>query len=73
VTSRSSTFVAFCKNTFAFAKRVFSFVVGVVIYFFIGRSIVDPVYFMVMISLHIILAELVGVFLIMTAAKSVKV
>jgi len=72
-TSMSSTFGALGKNTFAFAKRVFSFVVGVVIYFFIGRSIVDPVYFMVMISLHIILAELVGVFLIMTAAKSVKV
>ena len=73
VVSISSTFGALSKNTFAFAKRVFSFVLGVVIYFFIGRSIADPVYFMIMISLHIIITELVGVALILTAAKSVKV
>ena len=41
VVSISSTFGALNKNTFAFTKRVFSFVIGVIIYFFIGRIIVN--------------------------------
>ena len=72
VISISSTFGALKKNTFAFTKRVFSFVMGILVYFFIGRSIVDPVYFIALISMHIIVTELVGIILITSAAKSVK-
>lgn len=72
VISISSTFGALNKNTFAFTKRMFSFVMGVIIYVFIGRTIVNPVHFIILISLHIGLTELVGIMLIISAAKSVK-
>jgi len=73
VISISSTFGALNKNTFAFSKRVFSFVMGIVIYFFIGRNVVNPVYFVVLISIHITVSELVGIALITSAAKNIKV
>lgn len=72
VVSISSTFGALGRNGFAFTKRMLAFSGSIVVYGFVGKYVTTPLHFMVIISLLIAITELVGIVLVIAAAKTGK-